>query len=60
MALIVHLRRTLRMTGAAIATRLGLARYTVGRWLRREGLGCLSQIDPPQPVRRYQASGRAS
>ena len=60
MALIVHLRRTLRMTGAAIATRLGLARSTVGRWLRREGLGCLSQIDPPQPVRRYQASGRAS
>ena len=56
----MHLRRTLRMTGAAIATRLGLARYTVGRWLRREGLGCLSQIDPPQPVRRYQASGRAS
>jgi transposase InsO family protein len=53
-ALIVHLRRTLRMTGAAIAAKLGLARSTVARWLRREGLGRLPQIDPPEPVRRYQ------
>ena len=52
--LILHLRRTLRMTGAAIAAKLGLARSTVGRWLRREGLGRLAQIDPPDPVRRYQ------
>lgn len=52
--LIVHLRRTLRMTGAAIAAKLGLARSTVARWLRREGLGRLAQIDPPEPVRRYQ------
>jgi transposase len=52
--LIVHLRRTLRMTGAAIAATLGLARSTVSRWLRREGLGRLSRIDPPGPVRRYQ------
>jgi transposase InsO family protein len=52
--LIVHLRRSLRMTGAAIATKLGLARSTVARWLRREGLGRLAQIDPPEPVRRYQ------
>jgi transposase InsO family protein len=54
LALIVHLRRSLRMTGAAIAARLGLSRSTVARWLRREGLGCLAQIDPPEPVRRYQ------
>lgn len=53
-ALIVHLRRALRMTGAAIAAKLGLARSTVARWLRREGLGRLPQIDPPEPVRRYQ------
>lgn len=52
--LIVHLRRTLRMTGAAIAAKLGLARSTVSRWLRREGLGRLAQLDPPEPVRRYQ------
>jgi transposase InsO family protein len=53
-ALIVHLRRALRMTGAAIAATLGLARSTVARWLRRAGLGRLAQIDPPAPVRRYQ------
>lgn len=53
-AMIVHLRRTLRMTGAAIAATLGLARSTVSRWLRREGLGRLDRIDPPEPVRRYQ------
>lgn len=53
-ALILHLRRTLRMTGAAIAAKLGLARSTVSRWLRREGLGRLARIDPPEPVRRYQ------
>jgi len=53
-ALIVHLRRSQRMTGAAIADKLGLARSTVARWLRREGLGRLARIDPPEPVRRYQ------
>jgi transposase InsO family protein len=53
-ALIAHLRRTLRMTGAAIAAKLGLARSTVARWLKREGLGRLARIDPPEPVRRYQ------
>lgn len=42
------------MTGAAIAAKLGLARSTVARWLRREGLGRLAQIDPPGPVRRSQ------
>lgn len=53
-ALITHLRRSLRLTGAAIAAKLGLARSTVSRWLRREGLGLLSRLDPPEPVRRYQ------
>jgi hypothetical protein len=51
-AAILHLRRTLRLTGAAIAATLGLARSTVARWLRRAGLGRLAQIDPPAPVRR--------
>jgi len=50
-AVIVHLRRSLRMTRAAIAAKLGLARPTVSRWLRRAGLGRLAQIDPPAPVR---------
>lgn len=53
-AVIVHLRRSLRMTEAAIAAKLGLARSTVARWLRREGLGRLARIDLPEPVRRYQ------
>lgn len=42
------------MTGAAIAQKLGLARSTVSRWLKREGLGRLSRLDLPEPVRRYQ------
>ncbi|OYW59242.1 MAG: hypothetical protein B7Z31_06175 [Rhodobacterales bacterium 12-65-15] len=42
------------MTGAAIAANLGLARSTVARWIGRAGLGRLAQIDPPEPVRRYQ------
>lgn len=53
-ALIAFLRRSLRLTGAAIAATLGLARSTVARWLRREGLGLLARLDPPEPVRRYQ------
>ncbi len=53
-ALAVHLRRSFRMTASAIAARLGLARSTVARWLTRHGLGRLSRIDPPEPVRRYQ------
>jgi len=46
-AMILQLRRSLRMTGAAIATTLELARSTVARWLRRGGLGRLARIDPP-------------
>ena len=53
-ALIMHLRRPLRMTGAAIDAKLELARSTVARWLKRKGLGHLAQIDPTEPVRRYQ------
>lgn len=53
-AVIVWLRRAFRLTGAQIAAKLGLPRSTVARWLRRSGLGRLSQLDPPEPVRRYQ------
>lgn len=53
-AMILQLRRSLRMTGAEIARKLGLARSTVARWLRRSGLGRLARLDPPEPVRRYQ------
>jgi len=53
-ALILHLRRSMRMTGAAIAQKLSLSRSTVSRWLKRAGVGRLSHIDPPEPVRRYQ------
>ena len=50
----MDLRRSLRMTGAAIAAKLGLARSTVAPRLRREGLGRLAQVDPPEPMRRYR------
>lgn len=53
-AVIVWMRRRLRLTGSAIAAKLGLPRSTVARWLTRAGLGRLSQLDPPEPVRRYQ------
>jgi transposase InsO family protein len=29
-------------------------RRALARWLRREGLGLLARLDPPEPVRRYQ------
>lgn len=53
-ALIGKLRRTCRMTGRAIAHRLGLRRSTVAGVLRRLGLSRLKFLDPPGPVRRYE------
>jgi transposase len=51
--LIASLRR-LRMTGAEIAERLGMALSTVSGILTRIGLGKLSRLEPPEPPNRYQ------
>lgn len=53
-ALILDLRRRFRMTAAAIAQHLQLARSTVARWLAHHGLGRLKALDPPPPAHRYQ------
>ena len=50
---VLELRR-LRMTGAAIARRLGIPRSTVARILKRHGLERLKKLDPPVPARRYE------
>jgi len=43
-----------RLTGAAIAGRLAMARSTVGLVLRRLGLGRLKNLEPPIPIVRYE------
>ena len=52
-AQIEALRRQ-RMTGLQIASRLGMARSTVGAILRRIGLGRLDNLEPKPPVQRYE------
>jgi transposase InsO family protein len=52
-AWIERLRRQ-RWTGAEIAASLQLSPSTVARWLRRQGLARLRQLEPAAPVRRYQ------
>jgi len=54
-ATVLELRR-LRMTGAAIAKRLGIPRSTVARILKRGGLERLKKLDLVVPVRRYERS----
>jgi len=49
-----QLRRAYRLTGDQIAERLGLARSTVARWLKRMGLGRLKSLEPKPPIIRYQ------
>ncbi len=51
--LVLELRRC-RLTGPAIAKRLGLARATVARMLKRNGLARLSAVEEREPDRRYQ------
>ncbi len=50
---IASLRR-LRMTGPEIAELLEMATSTVSAVLKRVGLGKLSRLEPPEPVRRYE------
>jgi transposase InsO family protein len=50
----VETLRRQRLSGPAIARRLGLPRSTVGAILRRIGLGRLSSLDLRPPVLRYE------
>jgi transposase InsO family protein len=50
---ILRLRRR-RQTGPQIASRVGSSPATVARVLAREGLSRLKNLDPKEPVRRYQ------
>jgi transposase InsO family protein len=50
---IARLRRQ-RMTGAAIARRLKLARSSVAGWLQRLGMGRLKLLEPKPSVQRYE------
>jgi transposase len=51
-----RLRRQ-RWTGAGIAQALQLSASTAARLLRRHGLARLRQLEPPEPVQRYQQPG---
>ena len=51
--LIVDLRRQ-RLTGAHIAAKSGVSPATVSRVLRRAGLSRLRDLEPAEPVRRYE------
>jgi transposase InsO family protein len=46
--------RRVRLTGPEIAEVLGMATSTVPAVLGRIGLGRLSRLEPPEPVRRYE------
>ncbi len=48
--------RRLRLTGPEIAEALEMATSTVSAVLKRIGLGKLSRIEPPEPIRRYERS----
>lgn len=50
---IMELRRE-RLTGAHIAARTGVSPATVSRVLRRAGLSRLRDLEPAEPVRRYE------
>ena len=46
--------RAQRLSGREIAMRLGLARSTTSRWLKRHGVGRLPQLAAAEPLRRYE------
>lgn len=50
---IVELRRR-RLTQARIAQELGVSKSTVGRVLKRAGLSRLNDLDPAEPIVRYE------
>ena len=50
---IISLRRE-RLTGAHIAAKVGVSPATVSRVLRRAGLSRLRDLEPAEPVRRYE------
>jgi transposase InsO family protein len=50
---VVELRRK-RLTQARIAQALGVSKSTVGRVLARAGLSHLSDLDPAEPIQRYE------
>jgi transposase InsO family protein len=52
-AAIMALRRQ-RLTGAQIARDLAVSPATVSRVLRRHGLSRIRDLEPPEPVRRYE------
>lgn len=51
--LVLELRRC-RLSGPAIADRLKMPRSTVGRLLKRHGLGKLKFLEPKEPANRYE------
>lgn len=53
-ARLIELRRTHRMSTPELAEVTGIPRSTIGRWLRREGLGRLRRPAADEPVRRYE------
>ncbi|MGB3318733.1 MAG: IS481 family transposase [Sphingopyxis granuli] len=50
---VIALRRQ-RMTGKQVAITLGLSPATVSRLLRKARLSRMRDLDPPEPVRRYE------
>ena len=56
--LIVELRKR-RMTQARIASSVGVSESTVSRVLARAGLSKLSDLEPAEPVVRYEQIGRS-
>jgi transposase InsO family protein len=51
---LIRLLRQAKLVAAEIAARLPLARSTVSAVLRRLGLSRLRDLQPPEPVRRYE------
>ena len=50
----VEALRRQRWTGKAIAAELGISPATVSRILKRRGLNRLRELEPAEPVRRYE------